>query len=167
MAEFFDKDGNPVQGYTKEELDIELAKLKPAIEDLKYNDEIPAWAKELKQTIESLGSTVKTIDTNQKKTTINSITNGLDADKKKEVEQRFETLAGAYGDSPEDQARRAEDAYLLAVGQKYTANEVNMGNLSRVGGKVEVNDVQVKEVDKNIQAALGVTAEDVAKFGKK
>ena len=65
-------------------------------------------------------------------------------------------------------ARRAEDAYLLATGEKYNAGTVNMQNLVASGGGMTVTDSKVvTEADKELQVALGLSQADVDKYGKK
>ena len=80
---------------------------------------------------------------------------------------KYSSLTG-YAETPEGLARRSEDAYLLATGEKYNAGTVNMGNLIASGGGKSNTDAKVvTEADKSINEALGNTAEDIAKFGKK
>lgn len=173
---YFDADGNEVTGFSQEELDAKIkevqeaaaAEAKKAADEAaaaanadKNNDsEMPAWFKPFADKIGALDST-------NKSTTISRVTSGLDADKRKEVEAKFETLGG-YADTPEAQSRRAEDAYLLVTGSRYDAGVMNMQNIAAAGGAGKVADSpEAKAVDQTIQAALGITPEDVEKFGKK
>jgi hypothetical protein len=66
-------------------------------------------------------------------------------------------------------ARRAEDAYLLATGEKFNAGTVNVQNLmsSGNGGRTHTENKVTTEADKEIQSALGITTADVEKFTKK
>jgi hypothetical protein len=123
-------------------------------------EDTPAWATSL---IERL----QVIENNGTKTYINNVTSMLDADKKKEVEAKFNQLTG-YENSPEGLTRRAEDAHLLTTGERYNANSVDLQNLTAAGGgRTNVSGPAVTEVDKGIQSVLGITGADVEKFGKK
>lgn len=175
----FDAEGNEIEVFSKEELDaqIEATKTKlaedakaadeaakKAAEDVvagtKNDDEMPGWAK-------TLVEKVNLISSNETKTYLGKVTSGLDADKRKDVEAKYNNLTG-YDETPEGLARRSEDAYLLATGQKYQAGTVDMNNLvASGGGKSVVDGAPVAEVDKGLQSLLGITKEDVDKYAKK
>lgn len=179
--EVFDKDGKPVEGvFSKEEVEAQVkaaadkaaadakAASDAAIEAARVaaeaagagGDQIPEWAKTLVQKVDSLSN-------HNTQSYLGKVVTGLDSDKAKEVEAKYASLTG-YAETPEGLARRSEDAYLLATGQKYNAGTVNMGNLMASGqGKSNIDPKAITEVDKNINTALGNTPEDVAKFGKK
>lgn len=177
----FDKDGNEIDVFSQEELD---AKIKETIDaqaaadaDAKAkadadaaaaaaaaaaskNDEVPEWAKQIIAKVENLS-------TNHTMSYIDKVTGGVDSDKKKAISEKFNSLSG-YDETPEGMARRAEDAYLLATGEKFNANVVNINNLAAAGGGRTQTDVKaVTEADKAVQSALGITPADVEKFGKK
>ncbi len=173
--EVFDKDGNLIEGdfFSQEELDEKLeeikqqmtketpvvpAPVKPAVAD--NQDEMPQWAKELKASVDGLNQ-------NQTQSYLKSVTSMLDADKKTEVEKRFASLAG-YDNTPEGLQRRAEDAHLLATGERYNSNGVNMPNIMAAGGgRTQVDATVTPEADKNIRQALGISEADAEKFSKK
>lgn len=177
----FDKDGNEIDVFSQEELDAKLKEIsdkaatdraeadakaaadKAAADAAAGGDEgeqVPAWAKGLMDSVASLR-------TNHTQTFVEKVTNGLDADKRKLVEAKFAGLSG-YDETAEGLARKAEDAYLLATGEKFNAGTVNMSNLiSSGGGRTVIGDKVVTEADKEIQAALGITPADVEKFAKK
>lgn len=179
--EVFDKDGKPIEGvFSKEEVEAQVkAAAEKAVADAKAaadaaaeaarvaaqgsgngGDEMPDWAKTLVQKVDSLSN-------HNTQSYLSKVVTGLDSDKAKEVEAKYASLTG-YAETPEGLARRSEDAYLLATGQKYNAGTVNMSNLMAAGGGKSNTDAKVlTEVDKNINDALGNTAEDIAKFGKK
>lgn len=177
----FDKDGKEIDVFSQEELDAKLKEFtdKTASEkaeaDAKAaadkaaadaaaaaggnNDEVPAWAKPIIAAVDSLKS-------NHTQTYVEKVATGLDADKRKLVETKFAGLSG-YDETPEGMARRAEDAYLLATGEKFNAGTVNVQNLmGSGGGRTATNDKVTTEADKEIQSALGITAKDVEKFTK-
>jgi hypothetical protein len=184
MAKAFDKDGNEIDVFSQEEID---AKIKEALEkaeaesksqkeaaDAKAaaekataeaaagqkNDEVPEWAKPIIAAVDSLKS-------NHTQTYVERVAAGLDADKRKLVESKFSSLSG-YEDTADGLARKAEDAFLLATGEKFNAGTVNMQNLMAAGGgQTQTKDKVVTEADKEIQSALGITSADVEKFGKK
>lgn len=171
MTEYFDKDGNPVEGvYTKEQVDamVEAAKVaatpaapEPAAPAAPAADEPPAWAKPIIEKVNSLSqNTVNAV--------INGVATGLDADNKTKLQENFNRLAG-YPDTPEGIEARAQAAYLLTTGQQYNANAIHMGNINAAGsGRVNINDkAQTSEKDAFFGKMLGITDEDRAKYGKK
>lgn len=179
----FDKDGNEIDVFSQEELDAKLkeftdktasekaeadAKAKAAADKAVAdaaaggnNDEVPAWAKPIIAAVDSLKS-------NHTQGYVEKVATGLDADKRKLVETKFAGLSG-YDETPDGMARRAEDAYLLATGEKFNAGTVNMQNLmgSGSGGRTATTDKVTTEADKEIQSALGITTADIEKFTKK
>lgn len=180
--ELFDKDGNPVENvFTEADLMAKIEEAKksweesikppepvkaeeqPAVEP-KPVDEMPAWAKELKDKIERLSS-------NETTRTIQNLVSDLDADTQKVVMSKYDTLAG-YDDTPEGIQRRAEDAYLLATGERYQGSTTNMQNLAAPHtAKANVTNNTGKKFDgpqdKEIQRALGITEQDIEKYGNK
>lgn len=160
-------EGNEIEVFTQEELDAAIAENKIAVVPPvavveKKVDEIPGWAKEMKDQIEKLGGTVQE-STNS--TFINGVSAGLDADKAKSLKTKFDTLTG-YEETPEGKQRRAEDAYLLTIGERYADSGVNLSNLSNPsGGKNTVVATKLDTAaDKEIQAALGITPADIEKY---
>lgn len=179
-----DNDGNEIEVFTQEELDAKLKettdkavadalalKEKEASDKAKAEadaaaagagdkDEIPSWAKPIVAAVQSLSQ-------NHTMGYVEKVSTGLDADRRKLVETKFSSLTG-YEDTAEGMQRRAEDAYLLATGEKFNAGTVNMGNLvAGSGGRTVTDSKAVTEADKNIQSALGITTADVEKFAKK
>jgi hypothetical protein len=175
--EVFDKDGNPIEGvFSKDELEAKVqseldARIKAAEEAeaaeaaaqaaaQQQQNEMPEWAQSLVQKVESLSS-------NATRGFVERVSSTLDTDRRKEVETKFNQLTG-YDETPEGLARRAEDAYLLATGERYNAGRVDMSNLAAAGGvKTQTDSKVISEADKQIQAALGITAADIEKYGKK
>ena len=170
----FDKDGNEIDVFSQEELDIKIkeandtaiaaakaeaeAAAAPAAQQ--QSDDIPEWAKQLIAKVDS-------VSTRETLSYVDKVSASLDADRRKIVGAKFSSRTG-YDETPEGMARRAEDAYLLATGEKFNAGTVDINNLAAAGGGRTNTDVKaVTDADKNIQAALGVTAADVEKFGKK
>lgn len=171
------EDGTEIDVFTQEEVDAKAKEAadKAAAEALdaykkehpedptpnpKEEDQPPAWAKPLIDKVAAL-------DGNQTKSHLSRVLNGLDADKQKEVEAKFETLTTGYDSTPDGLARRAEDAYLLATGAKFEGDAFNMGNLGAAGGqKPAIGDSAAQTAtDKTVQTALGITPEDVKKYG--
>ena len=166
-----DEDGNEHEVFTQEDIDARLAEqntafearledLKPKTEEKKSeSEEIPAWAKPLQEAVEKLSGTV-TSDT--RKRHLDMVGSGLTADQRADLEKRFDSLS-----SVEDPMRRAEDAYLLAMGTRFDAGGVDMRNISAPGGlNKETGPAQPTEADKVVRAALGISEEDVKNFGK-
>lgn len=171
--EVFDKDGNPVEGvFTQEELD---AKIKEAVEAQSAAvvppapetppapttpDEPPAWAKGLIERIDRL-------DGNQQSAVVKNYTVGLDADKQKEFQANYEKLAG-YDNTQDGMDRRAQDAYLLTTGQRFNSEAVDMKSVAAgFGGAGNPNSpVKPTGEQKAIQDALGITEDDVKKYGQ-
>lgn len=174
--EFFDKDGNPVEGvYTKEQVDamVEAAKAAAApvatpatptetpVPATPVVEEPPAWAKTV---IEQ----VNTLTENTRRQYVDQVTAGLSAEDKAKLSENYNRLAG-YDDTPEGIQARAQAAYLLTTGQQYTASHVHMGNMNAAGsGKVNINErPQATEADAFFGKMLGITDEDRAKYGVK
>lgn len=181
----FDAQGKEIEVFSQEELDAKIKEASDkALADAKTqaeadakaaadkaaadaaaaaggnNDEVPAWAKPIIDTVNSLKS-------NHTQGYVEKVANGLDADKRKLVETKFAGLSG-YEETPEGMARRAEDAYLLATGEKFNAGTVNVQNLMGAGGgRTQGGDKVTTEADKDIQSALGITPADVEKYTKK
>jgi len=173
--EVFDKDGNPVANvFSQEELDAKLAAEKTAWEEANKPPESPAavtppavdpneppvWFKPFADKVDRLAG-------NQTTMVVQDYTNGLDAEKRAEFDKRFNGLTTGYEDTPEGQQKRASDAYLLATGQPYTANEMNTANFTASQGHIVRPSAAKPEIDTAIQGAFGVTAEDAAKYGNK
>lgn len=168
--EVFDKEGNPIEGvFSKEELEAQVqveldARIKAAEEaeaaEQQQQTDMPEWAQSLMQKVDSLSS-------NATRTFVDRVSSTLDSDRKREVETKFNQLTG-YEETAEGLARRAEDAYLLATGERYNAGRVDMSNLAAAGGgKTQTDSRVISEADKQIQAALGITPADIEKYGKK
>lgn len=189
--EVFDKDGKPVEGvFSQEELDAKVqeavesnkTEFEKAIEEAGTNaveqfkkdndwkepdagnkgdkEEVPAWAKELTEKVNGLTN-------NQNRSHVQSVSKMLDADKQKEVADKFDSLSG-YDDSPEGLQRKAEDAYLLVTGEKFDAEGIDMSNTHAAGGGERQNQPDTfTDADKDVQNALGITPEDVEKFSGK
>lgn len=156
-----------VEVFTKEELEasleaqkVELAKTTTEVK----TEEMPEWAKSIKAQVDALGGTVQSTVNGKY---LDKVSAGLDADKSKDLTTKFESLTG-YEDTAEGRQRRAEDAYLLTVGERYTDGGVNMNNLSNASGAKNsvTTDAQTSAADKEIQSMLGITAADVEKYKK-
>lgn len=166
--EVFDKDGNPVEGvFTQAELDAKLAAEKAAWEESQkqttpppVSNEPPDWFKPFAEQVQKLAG-------NQTTTVVKDYTANLDADKKAEFDRRFNALAVGYDDTIEGQQKRAADAYLLATGQPYDANTINLTNLTAGVGSPVKPSATPTAADKDIQQVLGITEEDVNKYGNK
>jgi len=165
--EVFDSEGNVVEGVmTAEEVTAKIEAEKAAWEATQKpadpapaGDEPPAWAKELINKVQTLSG-------NQQSMVVGDITGGLDADKREAFTKRFDSLQG-YEDTPEGIQRRAQDAYLLTVGQPYQSQAINMGNIVASGNGPVRPAAPALEVDKAFGAAFGITEQDVAKYGNK
>jgi hypothetical protein len=134
----------------------------------KKEDEPPAWAKSLIEANEATKARVDSLTGNQNQSHLEGVTKMLDADKAKEVSERFDSMTG-YEDTKEGLSRRAEDAYLLVVGEKPDSGGVNMGNINAGGtGQAPVTTGKESSADdKQLRGVLGITDADVEKFGNK
>jgi hypothetical protein len=161
MAELYDADGNLVEGYLSPEevaakIEAEKAAWQKPAEPVTpapaatNDNEPPAWFKPFAEQVQKIAG-------NQTSTFIKDYVSGLDADKQKEFDAKFNSLTG-YDESPEGIQRRAQDAYLT---------EVNMQNIvASTGGPVRPSAPK-PEVDKGIQAVFGITEEDANKYASK
>jgi len=92
----------------------------------------------------------------------------LDGDQVTELQNKFNSLTG-YDETPEGMQRRAEDAYLLTTGQRFDAGTMDMKNIaSGVGGKAGVTAPPQASADEQaLRSALGISEEDIQKYGNK
>lgn len=127
------------------------------------DNEPPAWFKEWQE------KEFSTVAHNQNRQYVDTVVSSLDADKQKDVRAKFDSLVG-YANTPEGMKDRANDAYVLVMGERPAASAVDLSNLNAGGGgRPNISDGHAgnAEVDKPIQDALGITPEDVAKYAKK
>lgn len=173
--ELFDKDGNLVEGIlTQEEFDkklqeeLEKKKLEepkpepePEPEPKTKEDEAPAWAKVLLERVDRL-------DGNQRTQVIDRFASGMDSDTRKEFEQNYTKLSG-YEETPDGMSRKAEDAYLLTTGQRFNQSQVNMQNIAAGHSGPSGQEVTKQESSesKEIRSLLGISDDDVEKYGNK
>lgn len=177
--QYFDKDGNEVTDvYSKEQLDEALKKKEKEVrEELKPKEDVPAEPSQpatpgpeknpLEEKLEQLSGVVSAFVNNQKQAVVSKYTTGLDADKRKAYEERFNAMQG-YGDTPEEIERRASEAYLLETGQRFNDSGFNMQNLAVVAGKNQGGQRSQKELseqDKALGALFGNKPEDYEKYG--
>lgn len=173
MAEVYDADGNLVEGYlSPEEVTAKLDAEKIAWEAANppapvvvppvaapAADAPPAWAQSIIDKVEQLSG-------NQKSTLVKDFTSGLDADKQKEFDAKFNSLSG-YEETPEGIQKRAQDAYLLTTGQQYSATPINMQNIAASTGGPVRPAASAPAIDKELGAIFGNTEDDISKYGKK
>lgn len=196
--EAFDKDGNKIEGvFTQEDLDAKIEAEKEAAQTAlaeavtkaqeeainKYKEENPpvvekkgeeggekkkdddneppAWFKPFAYQVQALSG-------NQQSQHIKKVTSVLDADKRKEVQEKFDSLQG-YDTTTEGLESRAHDAYLLVMGEKPDSGAVNVANLNVAGtGRVPlITGKESSSTDKEVQKALGISDADVEKYGNK
>lgn len=183
MADLFNEAGEKVEGaMTKDEIatatktaeDAAVEQYKkdnppPAVVEKKQDDaaavteEMPAWAKEIKSTVDKLAGTVTTTT----RETIADRYAGADKENRDKFQQKFDRLTG-YEDTPEGLAARAEDARTLAFGEN--APVIDVAALGGTGSGRNVDDAGKKtpsEADKTVRTLLGITPKDVETFAPK
>lgn len=184
--EYFDKDGNKIEGLvTQEELSqkiteaIDAAKLefeknkesdgdKDQGKDPKEGNDADDVVEKVKAALESLGISKEKIDTisnNQTSGFLSKYKNLIDEDKKEEFQNRYNSLQG-YGETPEEIEKRAQDAFLLTTGARFSDEGLNMQNLGHsTGNKANVNDKkEMSDLDKSISNVLGNSDDDIKKY---
>lgn len=171
MAEVYDADGNVIEGYLSAEevaakLEAEKAtweasqkKEEPPVVTTPAVDEPPVWAKSLMEQVERLSG-------NQRTTLVKDFTSGLDADKQKEFDAKYNALSG-YDETPAGIQKRAQDAYLLTTGQPFNSTEINMQNIVGSTGSIVKPTPPKPEVDQAFKTIFGISDEDVTKYGNK
>lgn len=187
-----DAEGNEHEIQTKEEFDAAVAEgVKNATEDLqktvtdlsakfdqkppenqppagdppkndppKNEDEPPAWAKALQEQVNLLSN-------NQSHSVLGRFTGSVSEDQRKEIQEKYNAMTG-YENTPEGLEARASDAYTLVVGRRPEESGVNLGNVNAAGGAPAGGGdggYQPTESDKELQKALGVSEDDVKKYG--
>lgn len=182
-----DAEGNEVEVFTQEDVDNALATklqeqeqkltegFQKTLEEYEFvpddnkgqqkppeqkqeDNEPPAWFKPYADRVDRLAG-------NQSEQYIDGVLTGLDADKQKTVREKFGSMTG-YEDTPQGLQQRANDAYLLVTGERPQEGGVDMTNLhASGGGRSEHTEQKYSEADKEIQKTLGVTEEDVKKYG--
>ncbi len=175
MATYKDADGNDVEAFTQAELDIKAkeaadAAAAKAVEDYKAANPTPVVVEKkeetsdplagIKQTIESLQSTIRARDVADLARTYA----GADAAKQGEFKANFSKLTG-FADTPEG---LAEQAVAAAKMTGIDVAGVNVGDVAGTGSGRNVDGAatpQATEADKVVQKALGITTEDVKKYG--
>lgn len=176
MVKLFDADGNEVEAFSQEELD---AKLQDEITKKQQEADAAAAAKaeadrkaaesnddKTKKTeAQLLAERLERLEKDNKQLRIEKLADqfaGNDPEKRKTFMSKFERLTG-YEETADGFAERAQDAVKLAFGAPQSIDTTNLGN---AGGR-NINDVKhspTTEVDKTIQAALGISADDVKKY---
>ena len=185
MAKFKNEIGEEFEAFTQEELDAkakeaadaaaakavedyktanpqktpeQLIEEKKAVEDQAKKDAEPI--EQLKKTVEGLQATIRARDIGDYAKTYA----GADAAKQVEFKAKFDRLTG-YPDTQEGIAERAADAAkLIGIDPK----TVNIGDVAGTGSGRNVDGagaVKETEADKLVQKALGISAEDVKKYG--
>ncbi len=174
MAKFKNEEGEEFEAFTADEVEaaknaaIETAKA-AAIEEYKAANPPAAEGDGTAPTeVEQLKGLVMSLKQTMEQQTVSGFAQqfaGADTAKQAEFKTKFDRLTG-YPETPEGLAERAADAAKL-IGVEAPAG-VDVGGLAGTGGGRNVDPataVQATEADKVVQKALGITAEDVAKFG--
>jgi hypothetical protein len=185
MAKFKDENGDEFEAFTQQELDAKAKELSDAaaakaVEEYKTAnpaksaDQIAAEkaaadAKALadNEPIAKLSKTVEALQQQLNQERVSGFAKtyaGNDQTKQTEFKSKFDRLTG-YSDTPEGIAERAADAAkLIGVDPK----SVDIGGVSSTGSGRNVDSagaVKITEADKIVQNALGISAEDVKKYG--
>jgi hypothetical protein len=167
--EVFDSEGNKVEGVmTQADFDAKLAAEKTTWEAAQTPapvvpaadpNAVPEWFKPFADKVTQLSGNQTTMVTSE-------IAGGLDADKREAFTKRFDSLTG-YEETPEGIQRRAQDAYLLAVGQPYQAQSINMQNVAASGGAPTRPSATAPVVDQAFGETFGISDADRSKYGNK
>lgn len=156
MAKYFDADGNEVEAFSKE--DVEKAKQEAAagvkVPDLPFKPE----------EFESIKSTLNTVTAQLHGMRVEKYAGmyaGNDPEKVKAYKDSFGRITG-YADDDAGFEARAKDAARLAFGTDAAVTVDTSG----AGRNVDTTKSTERSAeDKVIQNALGITEEDVKKFG--
>ena len=181
MAKYTDAEGNEVEAFTQEELDAKAKELADkAVEDYKIAnptktaEDIAAETKaaadkaatdaepiaQLSKTVEALQAAIRARDVADFARTYA----GNDAAKQGEFKAKFDRLTG-YADTPEGMSERAADAAKL-IGVDPAGFDVSGVSGTGSGRNVDAAAAQtMTEADKIVQKALGITPDDVKKYG--
>ncbi len=164
MAIFKDAQGNDVEAYTKEEVEAQVVSASTsAVEDFKKNNPPKQEHVVDPKITETITSLQRKVGELQLSNHITKYTGG-DAEKVAKFKSKFERLQG-YEDTEAGLAERAADAARLAFGD---VASLDVSHLAAPGGKGNGGGNQPpSEDDKLIKAALGITPDDVAKYGAK
>lgn len=169
MAKFFDEEGNEVTGFSQEELDAKVVEgitakeadiRKAAVEEYTKNNP--------PKSDDTLVARLQKLEDDNKSMRISSFATrfaGADVEKQTAFKTKFDRLTG-YEETEAGWSERATDAAKLAFGE---AAGINIGDVAGAGGRNPDNVKQVAqtEADKQIQSVLGISAEDVTKYGNK
>lgn len=180
MSKLFDENGNEVEAFTKEELDAEIEKFKKEEEDAdakkKEEEAAAAKAKEEEENkqkaetekteVEKMNERLSRIEAENKQLKVEKLADqfaGNDAEKRKIFMAKFDRLTG-YEETGDGLIERATDAAKLAFGEDAGIDTTTLGN---AGGRNpgDVKQVQTTQADKDIQSALGISEDDVKKYG--
>lgn len=178
----YDADGKEIEGLMTPE-EVKTANEK-AVSDFKAQQEADAAAattkkaeddaaiEAAKNTPDPVAEVKKTVDALQATFVAERLERtaqrfaGDDAEKQGAYKTAFSRLSG-YADTPEGQAEHAAAAARLAFGDDKT---VDVGSMSGTGGGRNVDEkprALTTDADKALQGALGITPEDVEKYGPK
>jgi membrane protein involved in colicin uptake len=185
MAKFKDENGDEFEAFTQQELDAKAKELSDAaavraVEDYKAAnpaksaeqvaaEKAATDAKTLADN-EPITKLTKTVEALQQQLTQERVSGfaktyaGNDQAKQTEFKAKFDRLTG-YSDTPEGVAERAADAAKL-IG--VNPQSVDIGGIVGAGSGRNVDGagaMKITEADKVVQNALGISAEDVKKYG--
>lgn len=175
MSKFFDEQGNAVEAFSKEELDAQIKTAsEKAIADLKAETPpappAPPVTPPATPGIDpAIAARLDRLEKQNSELRVSAAVSkyaGTDPEKAKTFRAKFDRLQG-YEDSETGLAERAADAAKLAFGTD--APGIDVTGLANAGGKsVDAGKtIAPTEADKAVQGALGITAEDVKKYGEK
>lgn len=157
MTTYYDEQGNAVEAFSKEELEAQLAEKIKAV--------IPP-APDLSPVLDRLQKTESALYDMRVEKLADSYA-GSDADKRQMFISKFGRLTG-YEETVDGMAERARDAAKLAFDSVNTG--ASTAGITNVGGKsvdAEQNTgAQASSADIELRKALGITEEDVSKYGK-
>jgi len=156
MATYYDEQGNAVEAFSKEELELQLA------EKIKQNT--PA-APDLSPVLDRLQKTENALYEMRVEKFADSFA-GNDTEKRQAFITKFGRLTG-YDETLDGMAERAKDAAKLAFDtQDSGASTVGLADAGSksVGGTN--NAVQTSQTDAELRKMLGITDSDVEKYGK-
>lgn len=156
MATYYDEQGNAVEAFSKEELELQLA------EKIKENT---VQAPDLSPVLERLQKTESALYDMRVEKLADSFA-GNDPEKRQSFINKFGRLTG-YEETIDGMTERARDAAKLAFDTQNIAE--NTVGLADAGGKTinaTGNSQHVNQADDELRKLLGITDTDVEKYGK-
>jgi len=195
MPTLYDKDGNEVEAYTKEEFESEKTKIlqeNPEVKTLKQDLEtakkelegfkdkdlnfanLKQAKEETEKKVSDLENKITEFQTSSVKSLENEVFNQLsngDADLKAKLEAEYKTFRGEPKTKEEILAQAQKAMFIVkppVVPGAFDAFSSSNGGRSNAGGTVNKDGVYVpNEAVKTVGGKMGITDDDFKKYGNK